>query len=354
MANIIPAGAYVIRNRETPAVLHYKKEETLSASGIEQDEEKYREQQVWWVEADPCYEELNAREEKTAKEGGIYRIANIAHSQSLEVLCGRLGNGSHAVVRSTLGVPWQLWRLRRKEYSDGEYYNIVSLHSGNALEFNPFDLYCYTSRLDIGSDWQVWEFVKPVASVPSGWLRLQNISSGRVLSQVYSSLPPISRSMPSASSSGSHHESWATQWAFVRFSALTNKDKTLGSNAYLIKNRLTGTYLRCQESRFAHRGEEPGSVNAWQSSHYDMSKKDSWRLELDRQSNWKIVHHGSGFLLEEAVVSLLNGNEVVCAVKTPDQRRSWVFVPIEDVDRVGMVISPPPAYNTTGSGSTAG
>jgi hypothetical protein len=120
MADIIPSGAYVIRNKETYAILHFKKDEIYSATASEQDEEKYREQQIWWVEADPCYEELNASEEKTENEGGIYRIANISHSQSLEVLCGRCDNGTHAVVRSTQGAPWQLWRLRRrKEYADG-------------------------------------------------------------------------------------------------------------------------------------------------------------------------------------------------------------------------------------------
>jgi hypothetical protein len=113
MADTVPTGAYVIRNKKTCAVLHFKKDEIFSATAIEQDEEKYREQQIWWVEADPCYEELNAREEKTVKEGGIYRIANIAHSQSLS-------NGTHVFVRSTQGAPWQLWRLRKcKEYTDG-------------------------------------------------------------------------------------------------------------------------------------------------------------------------------------------------------------------------------------------
>jgi len=143
-----------------------------------------------------------------------------------------------------------------------EYHNIVSFHSGNALntEFDSNNCKCYTSWPEQGSDRQAWEFIKPLASVPPGWLRLQNASSDRVLSQIYSSLPPISRSLPSASSSSSYHEYWATQWAFVRLSALNNN--YFGSNAYLIKNRLTGGYLRCQTSRFAHRGEEPGSVNA--------------------------------------------------------------------------------------------
>jgi hypothetical protein len=35
-----------------------------------QDVGKYREQQIWWIEAERCYEALNTRVEKTAKEEG--------------------------------------------------------------------------------------------------------------------------------------------------------------------------------------------------------------------------------------------------------------------------------------------
>jgi hypothetical protein len=94
---------------------------------------------------------------------------------------------------------------------------------------------------------------------------------------------------------------------------------------YVIINRLTGGHLRCQWSKFAQRGEEAGSVNAWE-CRYEYPDLELWRLELDPESNWKIVHHKSGFLLEEAVVPLLSGNEVVCATKTGDRRKSWVFV----------------------------
>jgi len=120
MADTIPPGAYIIRNRQTSAVLQINPTKTewerdvAEITANEQDEEKYREQQIWWIEADPCYEELNAQEEKTVKEGGVYRITSIAKTQSIE-------HGSNPVVGfETHGAPWQLWRLRqRKSCDDG-------------------------------------------------------------------------------------------------------------------------------------------------------------------------------------------------------------------------------------------
>jgi hypothetical protein len=181
----------------------------------------------------------------------------------------------------------------------------------------PLDIDCESQGVFNGK--QAWEFINPVASVPPGWLHLQNVSSGHVLSQTYSSLPPIARS--TTLNSSAFPESWATQWALIRSSEWGYN--TIRSRSYVIINRLAGGCLGSQASKFAHRGEEPGSVNAWEMS---PSEKELWRLELDRQSNWKIVHQQSGFLLEEAVVPLLNGNEIVCVTKTPDKRRSWMFV----------------------------
>jgi hypothetical protein len=48
-------------------------------------------------------------------------------------------------------------------------------------------------------------------------------------------------------------------------------------------------------------------------------KEELWNLELDTESNWKIVHN-SVFLLEESVVPLLDGYEIVCNTKTLDKR----------------------------------
>ncbi|KAF8538041.1 hypothetical protein BDD12DRAFT_806440 [Trichophaea hybrida] len=116
-----------------------------------------------------------------------------------------------------------------------------------------------------------------------------------------------------------------------------------GLGSYRNHQTNIGGHLRCQWSKFAQR-EEAGSVNAWE-CHYEFPDHELWRLELDPESNWKIVHHKSGFLLEEAVVPLLGGNEVVCATKTGDRRKSWVFVLVKDIDRAARLSSSPPTYN---------
>jgi hypothetical protein len=135
-------------------------------------------------------------------------------------------------------------------------------------------------------------------------------------------MPVISTSTPTSNSS-IYRECWATQWAFINASFVDYW--RAGNKSYVIKNRLTGGHLRCQPSKFAQRGKESGSINAWE-SRYESPDDELWRFELDVESNWKIIHQKSGFLLEEATVPLLDGNEVVCATKTGDKRKSWVFV----------------------------
>jgi hypothetical protein len=195
-----------------------------------------------------------------------------------------------------------------------EYYNIVSAHSGAAL--HPGKDRCCKHKLDTNSEEQAWELLKPVVSVPAGWLRLKNISSGHFLSQTSPSLPPLAILYTAlTSSSFTHHESWATQWAFTQAPDV---------KTYNIKNRLTGTYLRCQPSKLIHREEAEGSVNAWERS--GCGKSEMWNLELDAESNWKIVHN-SGLLLEEADVPLLHGYEIVCTTKTLNKHKiSWAFM----------------------------
>ncbi|KAF8535218.1 hypothetical protein BDD12DRAFT_808743 [Trichophaea hybrida] len=317
MAQTISPGAYVIRNLDSSAVLHadaYGSGTCLTISG--RHEEHYREHQIWWIEADPGFEDFNNCDSKTTKGGSVYRIANIAKDISLDVECGRGDDGAPVIVYKSHGAPWQLWNfIRLPSYTEGEYYSIISVHSGLALDASQAQ--CCTRRLDANSEKQVWELQKPVVSVPAGWLRLQIAASGHLLSQTYPSLPPLAISVTIATSAPlTYRDSWATQWAFVQASAV---------KTYLIKNRLTGTYLRCQLSNLIHRGEKAGSVNAWEVYCYGM-KSELWNLELDAESNWKIVHN-SGFLLEEAVVPLLDGYEIVCTTKGLDKRKSWTFIP---------------------------
>jgi hypothetical protein len=162
-----------------------------------------------------------------------------------------------------------------------------------------------------------------VVSVPAGWLQIQNIHTRHLLSQTYPSWPLLAiPATATASAFSKHHESWATQWAFAHASAFG--DQKAGIKTFVIKNRLTGAYMRHERSRILYRRGPDGSVNVWTATCY-VVEEELWNLELDAESNWKIVHN-CGFLLEQAGVSLLNGFEIVCATTTHDKRKSWAFL----------------------------
>jgi hypothetical protein len=120
MAQTISPGAYVIRNRDSSAVLHahsYRDGEHISTS--ERDEERHRDRQIWWIEADAGFEDLNNCGEK-AKTGPLYRITNIAKDLSLAEHMHKADGETPVIVFKTHGAPRQLWQFRRpKPYTDG-------------------------------------------------------------------------------------------------------------------------------------------------------------------------------------------------------------------------------------------
>ncbi|KAF8535217.1 hypothetical protein BDD12DRAFT_938741 [Trichophaea hybrida] len=320
MAETILPGGYVIRNRDSSAVLYA---EHAAVSTCEHDEERHRAAQIWWIEAEPGSEALNDRKDGAKKVDCVYRISNITKDMSLDEQHNKRGPGAPVIIYKTHGGPWQLWHR-------SEYYYIICAYSGYSLDAGNDQ--CCTREPDTKSKKQSWEPLKPVVSVPAGWLRLQNIASGHLLSQTYPSLPPLA--IPATSSRSTYREHWATEWVFER----------QGTKIYAIKNRLTGTYLRCEWSKLICRGEAAGSVNAWKDYCYGV-KPEQWNLELDAEPNWKIVHN-SGLLLEEAVVPLLDGYEIVCTTKLHDKRKSWAFIPSNSaVERLAGLSSPPPVYN---------
>ncbi|KAF8531948.1 hypothetical protein BDD12DRAFT_869176 [Trichophaea hybrida] len=346
MAATLTPGAYVIRNRYIPNVIHT--DDGVSVTTSSRDEERHRERQIWWVEADPVLEDLPDETE------AVYRFANIAKDISLDVEGGRSDDKTKVTVYSSNGAPCQLWRLK-KQPNDTEgsskmffstaslfpvcrvlnflhllyraYYHILNANSGLALDVHG-NLRICNVKLNYWS--QYWQLQKPIVSVPAGWLRLQNVASSQVLSHTYLSLPPTTVPTPT---SPTPRESWATQWAFVQASALG--DGSSGSRIYMIKNRLTGGHLRCGPSKAIHR-EAVGSVNAWDAKCYGFDT-EFWSFELDAESNWMVVHK-SGFLLEETDVRLLSGNEVACTTKTHHKKKTWVFI---DIDKSVATSCPP-------------
>lgn len=82
MSDRIIAGAYVIRNKKTSAVLHIAKLGSWELLAYEQDESTYKNQQIWWIEPLPDYEDHEP------EKGLVYSITSPATGKSLDISPG--------------------------------------------------------------------------------------------------------------------------------------------------------------------------------------------------------------------------------------------------------------------------
>ena len=207
----------------------------------------------------------------------------------------------------------------------GGAWGITKFHSGLALHKPPViggawpwsrDECCIAS----GPSSSGWQLRIPVVSAPVGWQRLRNICGDRVLSHSSLSLPPVTIE-PGRSGPANHQKSWSTQWAFFRASSFSS---CAGNRDYVLRNRLTGGYLRYQKSKFAHLDGGVATVNAWSK---DPPTDDPWWLEHDSLQRWHIVHRATGRRLEQSIVPLLEGGvRVECASNSVNERKTWVLV----------------------------
>lgn len=78
MSDRIIAGAYVIRNKKTSTVLHVKAG-TGELLAYRQDESKYQNHQIWWIEP------LCEYEDHEPEKGLVYSITNPATGKSLDM-----------------------------------------------------------------------------------------------------------------------------------------------------------------------------------------------------------------------------------------------------------------------------
>lgn len=80
MKDRITSGPYVIRNRHTSAVLHIENSTFNSdyskVVAFEQDENLYRDKQIWWIEPLP--------DPEADQEGVLYSITNTSCGKSLD------------------------------------------------------------------------------------------------------------------------------------------------------------------------------------------------------------------------------------------------------------------------------
>lgn len=79
---VVPAGAYVIRNRKTSTVLHtqhpYAKLQDTSLQAYQQDESQFADQQIWWLEPLANYNGADSG------KGVIYSITSPGSGNSLD------------------------------------------------------------------------------------------------------------------------------------------------------------------------------------------------------------------------------------------------------------------------------
>ena len=199
---------------------------------------------------------------------------------------------------------------------NSEIYSITNLHSG--LEI--CSLRHSTCTVSLSSSG--WQLRIPVVSAPVGWQRLRNICGDRVLSHSSLSLPLVTvEPGQSGPANANHQKSWSTQWAFFRASSFGSN---AGNRDYVLRNRLTGGYVRYQKSKFAHLDGGVATVNAWSK---DPPADDPWWLERDSLQRWHIVHRATGHRLEQLIVPLLEGGiRVECASKSVNERKTWVLV----------------------------
>lgn len=78
----LPAGPYVIRNRETSTVVHIEYPFAIgqgltSVQAFQQDEGQYNDQQIWWVEPLAEYD-------TESENGVVYSITSPGSGKALE------------------------------------------------------------------------------------------------------------------------------------------------------------------------------------------------------------------------------------------------------------------------------
>lgn len=90
--NQLTPGAYVIRNKSS-SVLHIQDPNVKASLStvilFDQNENNYRDQQIWWIEPLPSY---------TSPEGMLYSITNTASGRSLDLNPGPGPDGTKTGV----------------------------------------------------------------------------------------------------------------------------------------------------------------------------------------------------------------------------------------------------------------
>lgn len=113
-------GAFLIRNRKTRKVLHLlnpKDKISYPVVTFDRDEEKYRNEQIWWIDVVPGCSAPTGQDKPTDT---YYTISNLAFDYHLDVFAA--GSNDGAAVGAFIeqqATGWQMWRFL-KPSEDGK------------------------------------------------------------------------------------------------------------------------------------------------------------------------------------------------------------------------------------------
>jgi hypothetical protein len=210
-----------------------------------------------------------------------------------------------------------------------EYYHIVNLYTGILLTTNnPLEYeFPYMSQKNPNLQ-QSWELLSPVVAIPVGWLEIQNVATGKLLTHNYLTLPPTLTPAPSPGTprESYNRETWATQWTFAHISCYVpegSRDIDRSSNVWFIVNRLTGGFL-CHDSY--HFKNSALNLGAWKPMDYSKVEEMKWVVEHDKERNWRIMNKTSGEIIEQTQTGTRSLQCVNSKKACRDGRASWKFV----------------------------
>lgn len=170
------------------------------------------------------------------------------------------------------------------------YYNLVNVLNNKVLDIHGPDpnpgAWLNTQTFAPDRSQNCWEFIIPVVGFPPGWLHMQNVGTGRLLSHDYMYNPPLLLAMPDPLVESQHQQQWQFQWTLCHSKCF--KPDTAGErNSWYIINRLTRAPL------------SPHLGNMKDSDFAGREDNLAWKLELDRACNWKISNRTTSCLLEQ-------------------------------------------------------
>lgn len=145
-----------------------------------------------------------------------------------------------------------------------------------------------------------WEFERPITAFRPGWLHIQNVGTGDLLSQDYDHNPPVLLPAPEPLVESQYRRQWQFQWALAHSKCF--RSGTSGEpNSWYIINRLTRMPLSPHLGRMVEKDFEGREENL------------AWKVELDTSKNWKITNLKTSCLLQQTGAIRIEGAIVGCS-----------------------------------------